>query len=249
MTVTEVPVGEQRSSANGRSRSEHRIDRRTGLPGSRAVVGALLMALAAVGVYLAHAEATRAPTTTYAVAATELRPGATLGAADLELAVLDLPEQVAARAFVSVDELIGRVALGPIGAGEVIQAGALSATTHAEPAHEVALVLPRAHVAVGRLQQGDRIDVFATDAEETTTIVRGALVVAAPGAAGGAIGQVREVELVVAVPSGDAVAAVVHALRTSEVTVVRSTFAEASVEGALSHRRGDTVAVDAEDGG
>jgi hypothetical protein len=249
MTVTEVPAGEHRSSANGRAQPEHRIDRRTGLPGSRAVVGALLMALAAVGVYLAHAEASRAPTSSYVVAAIEVRPGATLTAADLELAVLDLPARVAARAFRSTEELVGRVALGPIGAGEVIQAGALSTTAHSEPAHEVALVLPRAHVAVGRLQQGDRIDVFATDADQTTTIVRGALVVSAPGAAGGAIGQVREVELVVAVPSGQAVAAVVHALRTSDVTVVRSTFAEASVEGALTHRRGDAVTAGAEDGG
>ena len=33
-----------------------------------------------------------------------------------------------------------------------------------------------------------------------------------------------------AVPSGDAVAAVVHALRTGDVTVVRSTFAATTAE-------------------
>ena len=43
----------------------------------------------------------------------------------------------------------------------------------------------------------------------------------------GSLTSDREISLVVAVPSGDAVAALVHALRTGDVTVVRSTFAEA----------------------
>ena len=41
----------------------------------------------------------------------------------------------------------------------------------------------------------------------------------------GSLTSERELTIVVAVPSGDAVAALVHALRTGEVTVVRSTFA------------------------
>ena len=50
----------------------------------------------------------------------------------------------------------------------------------------------------------------------------------------GSLTSSREVTLVVAVPSGDAVAAVVHALRTGDVTVVRSTFAEPTTDEPLS---------------
>jgi hypothetical protein len=211
-----------------------RVDRRTGLPGSRAVVGALLMAAAAVGVYLAHLEATREPTTRYVVASRDLQAGAVLGPGDLALEVLDLPAATAGRAFRSLEDLAGHVALAPVGAGEVVWASAVTGTERIEPSHEVALVLPRAHVAVARLQRGDRVDVFATAGSRTASIVRGALVVSATGGQGGAIAQEREVEVVVAVPSGDAVAALVHALRTGDVTIVRSTFSEASTADVLS---------------
>jgi hypothetical protein len=220
--------------------NERRVARRTGLPGSRAVVGALLMAAAAVGVYLAHLEATREPTASYVVASRDLHAGALLGPGDLTLEVLDLPAATAARAFGSVDDLAGHVALAPVSAGEVLWASAVTGTERVEPSHEVALVLPRAHVAVARFQRGDRVDIFATAGPRTASIVRGALVVSATGGQGVAIAQEREVEVVVAVPSGEAVAALVHALRTGDVTIVRSTFATASTDEVLAADDGAT---------
>jgi hypothetical protein len=214
--------------------AERLVARRTGLPGSRAVVGALLMAVAALGVYLAHLEATREPTTGYVIATRDLHAGALLGPGDLALEVLDLPAATAARAFRNVEDLAGHVALAPVSAGEVLWASAVTGTERVEPSHEVALVLPRAHVAVARLQRGDRVDVFATAGPRTASIVRGALVVSATGGQGGAIAQEREVEVVVAVPTGEAVAALVHALRTGDVTIVRSTFATASTDEVLA---------------
>lgn len=192
------------------------------------------MASAAVGVYLAHLQATEEPTTRYVVAGRDLDAGAVLGPGDLALEVADLPTATAARAFRSVEALAGHVVLAPVAAGEVVWASAVTGTERLEPSHEVALVLPRAHVAVSRLQRGDRVDVFATSGSRTTSIVRGALVVSAAGGQGGAIAQEREVEVVVAVPSGEVVAALVHALRTGEVTIVRSTFAEPSTEEVLA---------------
>ena len=58
---------------------------------------------------------------------------------------------------------------------------------------------------------------------------------------GGSLTSSREVTLVVAVPSGDAVAALVHALRTGDVTVVRSTFADASADGPARRSRTTTA--------
>ena len=74
---------------------------------------------------------------------------------------------------------------------------------------------------------------FATYDDRTSSVVRGAEVVQIGVDDDGSLTSNREVTLVVAVPSGDAVAAVVHALRTGDVTVVRSTFADPTAEDPL----------------
>jgi hypothetical protein len=75
--------------------------------------------------------------------------------------------------------------------------------------------------------------VFATSDDRTTSVVRGAAVVQIEADPSGSLTSSREVTLVVAVPSGDAVAAVVHALRSADVTVVRSTFTDGTREDPL----------------
>jgi hypothetical protein len=125
------------------------------------------------------------------------------------------------------------VVLGPVASGEVVQASAVTDGAGARDVHEVALTLPRGQIAVGRLKQGERVDVFATSDDRTTSVVRGAAVVQIEADPSGSLTSSREVTLVVAVPSGDAVAAVVHALRSADVTVVRSTFTDGSREDPL----------------
>jgi hypothetical protein len=209
---------------------DRRIERRRGLPGSRAVVGALLMALAALGVFVAHGAASEGPSGAFVVAGTDLRPGHRIEQADLVQLPLDLPPQVAAQAFADPSILLGRVVVGPVSAGALVQRGAVTEGPAAPPAHEVSLVLPRANVAADRLQPGDRLDLFATSPERTQRLLEGATLLAVGGIRGGAIGDEREIEVVVAVPGSEAVREIVHALRTAEVTVVRSTFAEPSLE-------------------
>ncbi len=209
------------------------IQRHRGLPGSRAVVGGVLMALAAVGVYVAYDQASAHPTEPVVVAARDLRVGEVLEIDDLRTSEADLPASAASAAFTSTEALAGRVVLGPIAAGEIIQAAAVTDGSSTPDVHEIAISLPRGQIAVGRLKQGERVDVFATYDDRTTSVVRGAAVVQIGADDSGSLTSSREVTLVVAVPSGDAVAAVVHALRTGDVTVVRSTFVDASTEQPL----------------
>jgi hypothetical protein len=116
--------------------------------------------------------------------------------------------------------------------------------------HEVAVALPRHQIAVGRLKPGERVDVFVTYDERTTSVVRGAEVVQIEAEDAGSLTSDREISLVIAVPSGDAVAAVVHALRTGDVTVVRSTFAAASVDDPLEYEgTGGTAVASADEAG
>ena len=209
------------------------IQRHRGLPGSRAVVGGALIALAAVGVYLAYDQATDDPSDPVVVAARDIHAGEILDPEVLGTIEADLPDPAAGATFGSIEVVEGRVALAPIAAGEIVQAGAVTDGRATPDLHEVAISLPRAQIAVGRLKEGERVDVFATYDDRTSSVVRGAEVVQIGVDDDGSLTSNREVTLVVAVPSGDAVAAVVHALRTGDVTVVRSTFADATAEDPL----------------
>jgi Flp pilus assembly protein CpaB len=192
------------------------------------VLGGVLMAVAAVGVFAAYERASRAPTDPVVVAAHDLRVGEVVALDDLRTVEADLPSATAGSTFTSMGALAGRVVLGPVAEGEIIQAGSLTEQAAAPDIHEVAVTLPRGRIAVGRLKPGERIDVLVTYDDRTRSVVRGAEVVEIDAGDGGSLTSDREVSLVVAVPTGDTVAALVHALRTGDVTVVRSTFAEAT---------------------
>ncbi len=202
------------------------IVRRRSLPGGRAALGALLIALAAVGVFLAYTGASRGPTHHVVVATRDIRVGAVIEAGDLRVVAAELPSSARPAAFGSTASIIGHVALGPIGTGEIVQTGAVTAERARSNVNEVAITLPRAQIAVGRLKQGERVDVYVTYDERTASVVRGAEVVQIGADRDRSLTSDREVTIVVAVPSGDAVAALVHALRTGDVTVVRSTFGQ-----------------------
>ena len=201
------------------------ITRRKALPGGRAVLGGVLMAVAVVGVFLAYEQAGQAPSDPIVVAARPIRLGEVLEATDLRTIHGELPG--GAVGFAHVESLIGRVVLGPIDEGEIVQPGSITDERSAEPVHEVAITLPGRQIAVGRLKPGERVDVFVTYDDRTTSVVRGAQVVQIEAEDSASLTSDREISLVVAVPSDQAVAALVHALRTGDVTVVRSTLAGA----------------------
>ena len=211
------------------ARAPRVIDRRRGLPGGRAVVGGLLMAVAATGVFVAYADATSGPETGVVVAARDLRIGHVISEADLHSVAAELPRSARAATFESPRALVGRVVLGPIAEGELIQASALTGEA-STAGHEVAMTLPRDQVAVGRLREGERVDVYVTYDEHTSSVVRGVAVVQISTGSDRSLTSDRDVSLVVALGSAQDVVALVHALRTGDVTVVRSTFASADSE-------------------
>lgn len=201
-----------------------KIEMRRGLPGGRAVAGGLLMALAAIGVFLAYTQATKRETGHVVVTTSALRAGEVIEPDDLRTIEADVGEAGSA-AFASIDEAVGRVTLAAIAEGEIVQSGAVTDDLAADPAHEVALVLPRGQLAVGRLRAGERVDVFVSTDAATRSVTRGAVVIDVGDGDDTSLTGDRDVTLVIAVPSGDEVAALVHALRTGDVTVVRSTLA------------------------
>src|SRR5690242_9112658 len=89
------------------------LARRAGLPGGRAVAGALLVVTAGVGTFtLSNGD--DAPTTRYAVAARPLDPGSTIDAGDLEWRPMALDPEVGERTFADPAPLAGAVVVVPL---------------------------------------------------------------------------------------------------------------------------------------
>jgi Flp pilus assembly protein CpaB len=204
-----------------------RIERRHNLLGGRAVLGGLLITLAALGVFLTYLDASGDAGDAVLIAAADIHLGQVIASDDLRVVHGSLPATAQSHVFSDRGAVVGRSALGPIRAGELVQAGAVSAdTVPADGAtHEVALTLPRPQVAVGRLRQGDRVDIYVTTDTGTSAVVQGVRVVQLNGGGDGSLTDDRAITVVVAVLDGPAVLSLVHAQRTGDVTIVRSTLA------------------------
>ena len=222
--------------APGSVEPERRIRRSRGLPGGRAVVGALLVTAAAVGVFAAFLTATAEPSTRYAVARGPIEAGTRIDSEAMagelfDYVALDLPPAQASRAIrdAQAPQLVGRVVVAPIAADELLLASAV-VEDHRVPATEaISFSLPAADAVGGALERGERIDVLATYGSGpdawTAFVLRGVPLVAVGGADGG-MGSSGEVTLTVAVSSLADVQALGHAVRTAEVFVTRSTVTE-----------------------
>jgi Flp pilus assembly protein CpaB len=131
------------------------------------VVGGLLVAVAAVGIFAAVSGAGRGPSTRYYVAARDLSPGSTLTSADIEAVAIEVPSRMKGRVFTDPGDLIGAIVVGPMSEGELIQAGGLATGEDAEiPTFSVAVATADANA--GELTRGDYVQVLATYGTDTT---------------------------------------------------------------------------------
>ncbi len=208
------------------------------LPSSRAVVGGLLVAAAALSTFVVARGGDSAPTTRYVVAARELAPGTVIGPADLALVALDLPAAQAGSAFQGPAALLGGAARGPVAQGglltnSVIQPNPASAgqgdPTGVHQAllrfREVSFAVPRARALLGDLLPGDRVDVVAASEDTTVVLVQQALVVATSAAREDTLVLSDDVVITLALTDGAEALAVAHGAATAELTVLRSTRA------------------------
>lgn len=199
------------------------IARVPGIPGARAVVGGLLVALAGVGTFVSWQQASGTPDHAYAVAEGDLAAGDRVTADAVRFVPIDLPAGVAGAAFESPADLEGRVLVAPVGDGELLQLGAVSDQAGGEPAAEVSITLGRDLAVDGRLRPGDTVDVYATE-DETTVAATGVRVVAVTEA-GGSFGDGSELTVTLALGGETDGAPIIQAAREGQVTLVRTTHA------------------------
>lgn len=217
------------------SRDAKRILRRRGLPGGRAVVGALLIATSAVVVFAAYLDATAEPTSRFLVASEAIPSGTVLAdratvQALFSLAPLSLVDAVAEHAVAvdDVDVLLGRTVVADLAAGELLQRSALLDAERAGGAHVMSFSVPAADAVAGSLAAGETIDVLATSRASrdpvTSYVVRGLPLLAV--GAGGAGGHVV---LTVALDEVREVQALGHAVHTADIFVVSTAAGDRSL--------------------
>jgi Flp pilus assembly protein CpaB len=210
-----------------------RIRRVRGLPGGRAVVGALLVAASAVGVFAAYLSATAEPSTAYLLAGRAIEPGTRFASLDDVLtavgrAPLDLPPTAAGRAIPAEDAatLVGRVVVAPLERGDLLTRTAFVEDGGVADAQTLSFSVPEAAAVDGSLRPGERVDVIATHGaggESFTAYVARGLPLLRVSAPDGTVGGPRQLTLTVAVTALDDVLALSHAAATAEVRVTRST--------------------------
>jgi Flp pilus assembly protein CpaB len=156
------------------------VGRRGALPNGRAVLGGLLVAAAVVGTYAAWSGAGEGPGTSYVVAARDLAVGTMLGPDDVELAELDLGDDVESRAFTDPVAVIGQLTVAPLAQGDLVQRSAVVVPEDAEAGRQVSLSISRADGLAGTVEEGELVDVLVTfgdgDDAVTEVVVSGAKV-------------------------------------------------------------------------
>lgn len=219
-----------RNQGPGAAREVRRSRR---LPGGRAVVGALLVTVAAVATFVAYLNATAEPTTTYLVALETLDPGTRFDDVNQATAVfgsatVDLPDPLRARAIpvAEVESLVGQVLVAPLGRGELVTRTAIVDDGGADPSQTMSFAIARTAAVGGALRPGERVDILATfgsgDAAYTTYVVRAVPLLGVTGLDGGVVDGSSELILTVAVSDPVQAQALGHAVNTADLFVVRA---------------------------
>ncbi len=217
------------------------VTRAPGVPGSRAVVGGLLVALAGVGTFVSWQRASGSPEHAYAVADRSLQPGDPVTADAVRFERIDLPSDVARASFVTPAELEGRVLVAPVGEGELLQHGSLSDQGQPDPAAEVSVALARDLAVDGRLRSGDTVDVYATHDDDTSVVAEGVRVISVTEG-GGSFADGSELTVTLALAAAEQRVPVIHAARAGQITLVRTTHVPRSAPATGSDPPPDTAA-------
>lgn len=223
------------------------VRRRQPLPTGRAVVGGFLVAASAVGIFAAWSSTAGGPDERFVVARRALPIGHRIEPGDVAVQPMDLPASLARAAFSNPRLLVGSMVVGPVGKGELVQAGDVVESSGAPGQLEVSFAVERSRAVAGSLRPGEFVDVLGTFGAGgdtyTTTVVVGARVIAVDDGGGGlAAGDERTVTL--AVRTAGEARAVTHAVNAGDVTLVRTeppaadTNAADAADGAAADRSG-----------
>jgi len=215
----------RRSPAGAEHPDGRTISRRRTLPGTRAVVGGLVIAVAAVLTFWAYEQSARSPHQLYVVAAHDLVVGQRIGAGDVALVALNIPDgRLRGEVFGAPSVVIGASVVSPVDAGALIEASAVVGRGGRPGSEELSLDIGRSRAVGGTLKRGELVDVLATfgsgDGSYTTTIASRLEILEATPDADSVSGSTEL--FVFAVPDAGTAEALADADVAAQLTLVRS---------------------------
>lgn len=168
-------------SADSIPNGSRRLTPRRLWPGTRAVIGGLLVTSAGLAVVVAHSRAGADAEERFVVARSDIAPGTLLTADHLGLQPMSLPASLADRSYAedAADDVLGGIAVRALGAHELVSRSSVSLDSGRRGGHEISMELERHRAVNGRISTGDTVDVIATStgSEPTRVLLRNVLVV------------------------------------------------------------------------
>lgn len=202
------------------------VRRRRAQLNARALLGGLLVTVAAVGLFAAYTQAGADNRVGYVVAGHDLVPGERLAPADLTIRRMVLPTDLATTfAFRDAARLDGAVMVAPLRAGELVQASDVVAAADAPAAQEVSFSIDPARAVDGSLQPGESVAVVATygsGAQAVTEVVVPLAQVVSVNDSGGTFGARSTESITLGLDSASYVLAVTNAVDAGQVELVRT---------------------------
>jgi len=135
-------------------------------PGSRATIGGLLVAVAAIGLFAAFQQANSEPDTLYLVATQTIGPGTVLTAEHLGAQRMELPAGLSDRSFDALEEnvVLGSITTETIGKGELLQVSDIRVGTgqSALASFEMSFRIDTDRAVNGGLRPGEKVNIVAT---------------------------------------------------------------------------------------
>ena len=221
---TEVAPVRMRPLDGKASRGRRVIRRHRALPGGRAVLGGFLVAIAVVGLFAAYSGAASKGETRVLVAAHDIAVGDRLGATDVIAVSAKLPDQQRSQTFAAASQVTGRLVIGPVGKGEIVQAASVLGRDRTPPFRSVTVQVDAAQTK--SIGEGDVVDVLMTtgsaEASRTELVATGVRVLRVGGAGQGLSGDPKPA-VTFAVTSLDEVGKLVQAAHAGAVTLIRAT--------------------------
>lgn len=200
------------------------ITGRRSLPGSRAIVGGALIAIAALGTFVVASGLGHHDGRLVVVATHDLTPGMRLTAGDVHVVRTTIDDSLATHMASSVAAVTGQTIVGFIAQGEALQAGSVMNKRSEQP--EISFALASARAVAGTLRSGERVDVLATARGTSNTdavsAAENATVLSVDKGAT-SLGQNADLTITLAVNSRDEAARVAAAVARDDITLVRTT--------------------------
>ena len=205
------------------------------IPRHRAVVGGVLIALAACLAFVAASTDHGTANHTVVVARRVIAPGTQLSSADIEIRTVAISNELFDHGFSDPDELLHSVTLAPIGAGELLQRSAVRVS--AAPSSGVGFSFPidREHAIDGELRAGDTVDVLAAfgsglDAH-TALLARSVRLTQVTTTDSSSVAGAGRLVVTASFADTDKVLDVAHAAQVAALTLVRTTGSNAPESG------------------